>query len=67
MRQFGGNGTLSEQVQVNQHVLMQGLDTPAPSESLLLPPKRYPRPPNETRRKSAFNACVEAAKGERLS
>ena len=59
--------TLSEQVQVNQHVLMQGLDTPAPSESLLLPPKRYPRPPNETRRKSAFNACVEAAKGERLS
>ena len=52
---------------MNQHVLMQGLDTPAPSESLLLPPKRYPRPPNETRRKPAFNACVEAAKGERLS
>ena len=39
-------------------VLMQCLDTPAPSESVLLPQKRHPRPLNETLEEAAFNACV---------
>ena len=43
---------------MNQHVRMQGLDTPALSKSVPLPPKRHPRTPNESWRDWAFNACA---------
>ena len=42
---------------MNQSVLVKDFDTPGPSESDLVTPKRYLVPPNKSRRDCAFNTC----------
>ena len=44
---------------MNQCVIVQCLGTPGPSESVMVPPKLYSFPPNETLRNQAFNSCVD--------
>ena len=49
---------------VNQCVLMEGLDTPCPSESVPVPLKRLPLPRNESVSGRAFNACEAPSQGK---
>ena len=49
---------------MNQCVLMEGLDTPCPSESAPVPLKRLPVPGNEFVSGRAFSACEAPSQGK---
>ena len=57
-------GQLGLRGRVNQCVLMEGLDTPCPSESVPIPLKRLPVPRNEFVSGRAFNACEAPSQGK---